>query len=50
MAESKETWRGKVRGMTPEEVDEFLDLGVNMYLACLTPDGSPYITSESRIG
>ncbi len=44
MAESKETWRGKVRGLTPEEVDEFLGLGINMYLACLTPDGSPYIT------
>ena len=44
MAEAKETWRGKVRGMTPEEVDEFLKLGVSMYLACLTPDGDPYIT------
>ena len=44
VADSKETWRGKVRGMTPEEVEEFLSLGVNMYLACLKEDGSPYIT------
>ena len=44
MSDSKETWRGKVRGMTPEEVEEFLSLGVNMYLACLKEDGSPYIT------
>jgi len=44
MSDAKETWRGKVRGMTPEEVEEFLELGVNMYLACLKPDGAPYIT------
>jgi nitroimidazol reductase NimA-like FMN-containing flavoprotein (pyridoxamine 5'-phosphate oxidase superfamily) len=44
MAETKETWRGKVRAMKPEEIEEFLGLGVNMYLACLSPDGSPYIT------
>src|SRR3989454_7242410 len=44
MTEPKETWRGKVRGMTQAEVEDFLNLGVNMYLACLTPDGSPYIT------
>src|SRR2546430_606391 len=44
MSDAKETWRGKVRGMTPEEVEEFLELGVNMYLACLKPDGTPYIT------
>jgi len=30
--------------MTPDEVESLLELGVNMYLACLTPDGSPYIT------
>jgi nitroimidazol reductase NimA-like FMN-containing flavoprotein (pyridoxamine 5'-phosphate oxidase superfamily) len=42
--ESKDAWRGKVRGMTPEEIDEFLEEGLNMMLACLKPDGSPYIT------
>jgi nitroimidazol reductase NimA-like FMN-containing flavoprotein (pyridoxamine 5'-phosphate oxidase superfamily) len=44
MSERQESWRGKVRGMTTEEVDEFLGLGVNMYLACLTEKGEPYIT------
>ena len=44
MSETTENWRGKVRGLTDEEVDEFLAQGINMYLACLTPDGSPYIT------
>jgi Pyridoxamine 5'-phosphate oxidase len=44
MAETEKTWRGKVRGMTPEEVEEFLGGDINMYLACLAPDGSPYIT------
>jgi hypothetical protein len=44
MAESTESWRGKVRGMIASEVEEFLSLGVNMYLACLIPDGHPYIT------
>ena len=44
MTDTGETWRGKVRGMTAEEVDEFLALGINMYLACLMPDGSPYVT------
>jgi len=44
MTETQESWRGKVRAMTTEEVEEFLGLGINMYLACLTPDGDPYIT------
>ena len=43
-ADEDPTWRGKVRGMTPDEVEEFLGLGVNMYLACLTTDGDPYVT------
>ena len=30
--------------MTDSEVAEFLSLGVNMYLACLTPEGYPYAT------
>jgi len=42
--ENEETWRGKVRGMTDSEVAEFLSLGVNMYLACVTPEGYPYAT------
>jgi hypothetical protein len=44
MAETEETWRGKVRGMTPEEVEDFLAADINMYLACLGLDGSPYVT------
>jgi len=44
MAKTEESWRGKVRGMTSEEMEEFLKLGVNMYLACLRTDGTPYIT------
>src|SRR5919197_463970 len=44
LRESKETWRGKVRGMTEEEMEQFLERGVNMMLACLKPDGSPYVT------
>lgn len=44
MAETEETWRGKVRGMTPEEVEDFLAADINMYLACLALDGSPYVT------
>jgi nitroimidazol reductase NimA-like FMN-containing flavoprotein (pyridoxamine 5'-phosphate oxidase superfamily) len=44
LRESKEAWRGKVRGMMPEEIDEFLEEGMSMMLACVKPDGSPYIT------
>jgi nitroimidazol reductase NimA-like FMN-containing flavoprotein (pyridoxamine 5'-phosphate oxidase superfamily) len=44
MTETQENWRGKVRAMTREEIEEFLGLGINMYLACLTLDGQPYIT------
>jgi hypothetical protein len=44
MAKAKESWRGKVRPMTTGETDDFLEQGINMYLACLTPDGNPYIT------
>jgi nitroimidazol reductase NimA-like FMN-containing flavoprotein (pyridoxamine 5'-phosphate oxidase superfamily) len=42
--ESKDAWRGKVRGMTPDEMEEFLQRGLTMHLACLTPDGLPYVT------
>lgn len=44
MSETKEAWRGRVGGMTPEQVDAFLAEGRNMYLACLKPDGWPYVT------
>jgi general stress protein 26 len=44
MSETKQEWRGKVGGMSQEEIDGFLAEGRNMYLACLKPDGSPYIT------
>lgn len=44
MAETKESWRGKVRGMTEEEMELFLAQGVTMHLACLQPNGNPYIT------
>lgn len=37
-----EAWRGKVRGLTPEEMDDFLARGVLLHLACLTSDGDPY--------
>ena len=38
------SWRGaKVGGMTPEEVNEFLQGPWIARLACLKPDGSPYV-------
>jgi nitroimidazol reductase NimA-like FMN-containing flavoprotein (pyridoxamine 5'-phosphate oxidase superfamily) len=43
LRESKQTWRGKVRGMTREEMERFLAGNVNMVLACVKPDGSPYV-------
>ena len=44
MARPEDSWRGKVRGMTSDEVEDFLKQGINMYLACLDQDGDPYIT------
>ena len=45
MAEEPEgAWRGKVGGMSPEEVDAFLERAHVMRLACLKPDGAPYLT------
>src|SRR5260370_28397472 len=38
------TWRGKVGGMTAEEQERFLARGEVMRIACLEPDGSPYVT------
>lgn len=39
----QESWRGKVGVMTPEERDEFLAAGRLMRLACIKPDGRPYV-------
>jgi hypothetical protein len=41
---SESTWRGKVGGMSEFEREAFLARGEAMHLACLKPDGSPYIT------
>lgn len=38
-----QSWRGKVRGMTPDEMESFLQQGVNMHFACVKPDGDPYV-------
>lgn len=40
---SSETWRGEIRGLTPEERDAFLGRGLLMRLACLKPGGDPSI-------
>src|SRR5260370_16695622 len=42
MAES--TWRGKLGRMSDAEQESFLAQGRVMRIACLQPDGSPYIT------
>ena len=41
---AEERWRGKVGGMSASERERFLARGMVMRLACLNPDGSPYIT------
>jgi len=41
---SDDGWRGKVGGMSDEERERFLAKGKTMRLACLNPDGTPYIT------
>ena len=38
-----DSWRGKVGGMTDEEVDEFLKGPHLCRLACLDEEGWPYI-------
>ena len=43
-AMAEERWRGKVGGMSASERERFLARGMVMRLACLNPDGSPYIT------
>ena len=42
MADS--TWRGKLGRMADDEREAFLAQGRVMRIACLQPDGSPYIT------
>ena len=44
MEETDTTWRGKVGGMSEDEVKAFLHRGKMMRVACLKEDGSPYIT------
>jgi len=39
-----QAWRGRMGGMSPEEVEQFLAEGHNMSLACLKPNGDPYQT------
>ncbi len=39
----KVDWRGKIGGMDPDEVTEFLNLGLLTRLATLDADGYPYI-------
>jgi Pyridoxamine 5'-phosphate oxidase len=41
---SDRDWRGKIGGMSDVEREAFLAEGRVMHLACLRPDGSPYIT------
>lgn len=41
--ENQEAWRGKVGGMTPEEMEEFLSTNVLCRLSCLAEDGWPYV-------
>lgn len=38
-----ESWRGKLGPMSADERERFLALGKLMRIACLEPDGSPYI-------
>lgn len=42
MSETSEEWRGRVGGMSEQEVDAFLARGVVMRLACLDEEGDPY--------
>lgn len=45
MTQSKEEWRGdKLGALSADELDTFLAQGINMSLACLKPNGDPYIT------
>lgn len=42
--EGYENRRGKVRGMTPEEIEEFLERPMLFRLAGVKPNGDPWIT------
>lgn len=36
-------WRGRIGGMTPERMDKFLASDAIARLACVKPDGMPYV-------
>lgn len=40
---TEQAWRGKVGGMSEDEQEDFLARGMTMRIACLKPDGSPYV-------
>jgi hypothetical protein len=40
----QEGWRGKVGGMSREEMDSFLERGLPLYLSYVKPDGHPHGT------
>lgn len=44
MPAEEHEWRGKLGGMSRAEMDAFLDRGLPLYLAYLTPEGSPHCT------
>ncbi len=44
MSETKQEWRGRLGALMPQELEEFLEQGVNMTLSCLKPNGDPYNT------
>jgi nitroimidazol reductase NimA-like FMN-containing flavoprotein (pyridoxamine 5'-phosphate oxidase superfamily) len=43
MSETNEEWRGKVGGMSEEEMEAFLAKGLVMRLSCLDESGRPYV-------
>lgn len=44
MPKDTPSWMGENRGLTKEEIDEFLEKPIIARLATVKPDGSPYIT------
>ena len=44
MTEESQEFRGKIGKMSDQEVDDFLEEPHMIELACLKPDGAPYIT------
>ena len=43
MSDTSEEWRGRVGGMSEEEMEAFLAGGSVMRLACLDDGGDPYL-------